>query len=128
STLAGQFVSESWGAGSQQLAFGTNDGCATAGSMASNGFTPLPISPNYYDDVEARFGLAPDFVSALRQYQILYDEDDKGSYLQLYSPLIGGAFFFEVVERRRYQGYGAPNAIFRIAAQHQFIRLADVPG
>ncbi|MHA6689883.1 bifunctional sugar phosphate isomerase/epimerase/4-hydroxyphenylpyruvate dioxygenase family protein [Devosia sp. A449] len=127
STLAGYFVSESFGAGIQHLAFSTNDIFATAAAMASNGFTPLTISPNYYDDVEARFGLAPDFVAALRQYQILYDEDDKGSYLQLYSPLIGGAFFFEIVERRLYQGYGAPNAIFRIAAQHQFIRQADLP-
>jgi 4-hydroxyphenylpyruvate dioxygenase len=95
--------------------------------MAGNGFAPLTISPNYYDDVEARFGLAPDFVAALRQYQILYDEDDRGSYLQLYSPLIGGAFFFEIVQRHLYQGYGAPNAIFRIAAQHQFIRRGDLP-
>jgi len=127
STLAGYFVSESFGAGIQHLAFSTDDIFATAATMARNGFAPLTISPNYYDDVEARFGLASDFVAALRQYQILYDECEKGSYLQLYSPLIGGAFFFEIVERRRYQGYGAPNAIFRIAAQHQFIRRADLP-
>jgi 4-hydroxyphenylpyruvate dioxygenase len=127
STLAGYFVSESFGAGIQHLAFSTNDIFATAASMAGNGFAPLTISPNYYDDVEARFGLAPDFVAALRQYQILYDEDDRGSYLQLYSPLIGGAFFFEIVQRHLYQGYGAPNAIFRIAAQHQFIRRGDLP-
>ena len=36
---------------------------------------------------------------------------------QLYSPMLAGGFFFGVVERRGYRGYGGPNAPFRIAAQ-----------
>jgi 4-hydroxyphenylpyruvate dioxygenase len=51
---------------------------------------------------------------------ILYDEDDKGSFFQLYSRAWGGELFFEIVQRvEGYQGYGAPNAPFRIAAQRR---------
>ena len=83
----------------------------------ANGFMPLAITRNYYDDIEARFGLDPDFAERLRAANILYDRDEHGEYFQLYSPVYGEGFFFEIVERRGYRGYGAPNAIFRIAAQ-----------
>jgi 4-hydroxyphenylpyruvate dioxygenase len=49
---------------------------------------------------------------------ILYDEDENGSFLQVYTNLIRDTFFFEIVQRiNNYQGYGANNALFRIAAQ-----------
>jgi len=36
-------------------------------------------------------------------------------------------FFFEIVERRGYKGYGAPNAIFRIAALKKALRPEGMP-
>ena len=36
-------------------------------------------------------------------------------------------FFFEIVERRGYKGYGAPNAIFRIAALKKALRPEGTP-
>jgi 4-hydroxyphenylpyruvate dioxygenase len=95
--------------------------------LRQNGFRPLPISSNYYDDIEARFGLDGDLVDRLRQEQILYDRDAQGGeYFQLYCPTYGEGFIFEVVERRGgYGGYGAANASFRIAAQKR--QLATVP-
>ncbi len=47
----------------------------------------------------------------------LYDRDAVGEYFQLYSRSFAKRFFFEVVERRGYAGYGASNAIIRLAAQ-----------
>lgn len=126
-TMAGQFVAETFGAGTQHVAFATSDIFATAARLLENGFAALQISPNYYDDIEARFGLDPDFVAKLKQYQILFDEDAHGRYLQLYSPLLNGAFFFEIVERLGYDGYGASNAIFRIAAQRRLVNSAAIP-
>jgi hypothetical protein len=35
---------------------------------------------------------------------------------------VSSSFFFEIVERRGYRGYGAPNAIFRIAALKKQMR------
>ena len=83
---------------------------------------------NYYDDVEARFGLDPDLADRLRTANILYDRDEKGEFFQLYAPTFGEGFIVEIVERRRaYSGYGAPNAPFRIAAQKRLMRPKGMP-
>lgn len=116
-TLAGRFIAESFGSAVQHLAFSTADIFATVAALARNGFQPLKISQNYYDDIEARFGLEPELVEQLRRCNILYDRDADGEYFQIYSPNFGEGFFFEIVQRRAYGGYGAANAPFRIAAQ-----------
>lgn len=128
-TLAGHFIAESFGSSVQHLAFATDDIFASSARLDELGFSRLEITPNYYDDLEARFGLDPDFADRLKAANILYDRDTTGGeYFQLYSPAIGEGFFFEIVERRGgYGGYGAPNAPFRIAAQKRHIRPAGMP-
>ncbi|MDK4715738.1 sugar phosphate isomerase/epimerase and 4-hydroxyphenylpyruvate domain-containing protein [Rhizobium sp. CNPSo 4039] len=126
-TLAGHFIAETFGSGIQHLAFATDDIFATAAALADNGFATLMISPNYYDDLEARFGLEPAFTDRLKAHNILYDRDDYGEYFQLYSPTYGEGFFFEIVQRSGYRGYGAANAIFRIAALRRHLRPIGLP-
>ena len=126
-TLAGHFLAEKFGSSIQHLAFRTDDIFATAAALHANGFVPLQISQNYYDDIEARFGLDPALADRLKAANILYDRDDSGEYFQLYSPNYGEGFFFEILERKGYKGYGAPNAIFRIAAQKRYIRPQGMP-
>lgn len=127
-TFAGHFLTEGFGAGVQHIAFETDDIFATATALKSRGLEPLPISQNYYDDLEARFGLMPDFVDRLRDLSILYDRDHDGEYFQLYSRTFGEGFFFEIIERRNgYNGYGAANAIFRIAAQRRLSKPVGMP-
>lgn len=126
-TLAGHFIAENFGSGVQHIAFSTDDIFVTAAALRANGFQPLHISPNYYDDVEARFGLDPDLTERLKTENILYDRDEHDEYFQLYSPTYGEGFFFEIVERRDYRGYGAANAIFRIAALKKNLRPAGLP-
>jgi 4-hydroxyphenylpyruvate dioxygenase len=122
-TLAGRFLSESFGSSVQHIAFATDDAIGTAKELEKLGFKSLTITGNYYDDLEARFGLDLALVDRLRGLNILYDRDERGEYLQLYSQTYGDGFFFEVVERRNgYQGYGAANAHFRIAAQQRSIQ------
>ena len=126
-TLAGHFVAESFGSSVQHLAFACDDIFATANALRANGFEPLTISANYYDDLEARFQLG-DLAGRLQADNILYDRDDKGEYFQIYSRNLGEGFFFEIVQRKGgYGGYGAPNAPFRIAAQKRGIRPKGMP-
>ncbi|WP_246705267.1 bifunctional sugar phosphate isomerase/epimerase/4-hydroxyphenylpyruvate dioxygenase family protein [Rhizobium sp. RM] len=127
-TFAGKFLAEGFGTSIQHIAFATSDIFATADRLHALGFQALPISRNYYDDLEARFGLEPAFSDALRAASILYDRDDSGEYFQIYSRTFGEGFFFEIVERRgNYAGYGAMNAPFRIAAQRRLDRPEGMP-
>ena len=127
-TLAGHFIAEAFGSGVQHLALSTGNIFATAEKLRAHGFKALEISANYYDDVEARFGLEPEVADRLRAANILYDRDEKGEFFQLYAPTFAEGFILEIVERRGgYGGYGAPNAPFRIAAQKRPMRPKGMP-
>jgi 4-hydroxyphenylpyruvate dioxygenase len=127
-TQSSRFLSDYFGSGVQHIAFDTTDIFATAAKLKANGVEILPIPENYYDDLEARFGLAPDLLKKLQAGNILYDRDDAGEYLQLYTQSFENLFFFEIVERRNaYKGFGAPNAPIRLAAQSRQARHPAIP-
>lgn len=127
-TMAGHFLSDSFGASVQHIALATDDIFATARTLKERGFTPLQMSDNYYADLAARFGLEPEVLDRLKSFNILYDEDERGAFYQLYSTPFAGGMFFEILQRRdSYGGYGAANAPFRIAAQKRLFRPKGMP-
>jgi len=127
-TMAGNFLADSFGASVQHIALATDDIFATSQALTARGFEPLPMSPNYYADLAARFDLAPDLLARLEAGNILYDEDATGAFFQLYSRPYAGGMFFEIIQRTGgYPGYGAPNAPFRIAAQKRLMRHKGIP-
>lgn len=108
----------------QHLAFTTEDIFASAQAMRERGAPLLAISDNYYEDLDARLALDPDLLSAMRSAGVLYDRDEFGEFLHLYTEVLGSRVFFEVVQRiDDYAGYGAVNAPIRMAA-HRRRRLA----
>jgi len=119
-TLSSRFLQHYMGAGVQHLAFATSDIFAAAAAAQANGLPTLEIPRNYYDDVEAKFGLPPEQVERLARLNILYDRDGSAEYLQFYSRAFAKRVFFEIVERRGYEAYGAANASIRLAAQARF--------
>jgi 4-hydroxyphenylpyruvate dioxygenase len=123
-TLASRFLNQLFGSGVQHIALATDDIFATVGRLRANGVALLPIPENYYDDLEARTDLGPDAIERLRANGILYDREGAAEYFQVYTATLEGGFFFEVVERRNYAGFGAANAPIRLAAQ---TRLAPHP-
>ncbi|MGR3792621.1 bifunctional sugar phosphate isomerase/epimerase/4-hydroxyphenylpyruvate dioxygenase family protein [Vannielia sp. SX4] len=127
-TLAGRFLSDTFGAPLQHMALATDDIFATAEALAARGFQPLPMPANYYADLAARFPLAPEMLERLQAANILYDADENGEFFQLYSRAFAGGLFFEILRRKDgYTGYGAPNAPFRIAAQKRLTRAKGMP-
>jgi 4-hydroxyphenylpyruvate dioxygenase len=108
------------GAGVQHIAFAAGDVFAAAEAARNNGLEVLPISRNYYDDIEARFGLDATLVDRMAALNILYDREGDAEYFQFYSRAFAKRVFFEVVERRQYQAYGATNAAIRLASQARF--------
>jgi 4-hydroxyphenylpyruvate dioxygenase len=119
-TLSARFIQHYMGAGVQHLAFVTADIFAAADAAAANGLPMLEIPRNYYEDIEAKFGLEPDLVARLARLNILYDRDGNAEYFQFYSRAFAKRVFFEIVERRGYEAYGAANAPIRLAAQARF--------
>jgi sugar phosphate isomerase/epimerase/4-hydroxyphenylpyruvate dioxygenase-like putative hemolysin len=111
----------------QHIAFATDDAVATAEAMRALGVTPLKIPDNYYDDLDARFGLSEDRLHAMQQNSILYDRDAHGEYLHFFTEIVGSKVFFEVAQRvGRYAGSGDPNGPPVRMAAHRQRRLATL--
>jgi 4-hydroxyphenylpyruvate dioxygenase len=116
-TQSSRFLSELFGSGVQHIAFETDDIFFTVKKLRENGVPLLSIPENYYDDLEARTGLSGGELDRLKSLDILYDRDGESEYFQVYTDTFEDRFFFEVVQRRNYTGYGAANASIRLAAQ-----------
>jgi 4-hydroxyphenylpyruvate dioxygenase len=126
-TLASRFIDDFFGSGVQQIALATDDIFRTVDRLRANGIELLPIPENYYDDLEARFDLAGSLLDRLRASNILYDREGAAEFFHAYTRTLAGGFFFEIVERRAYRGYGAVNAPIRLAAQARLARRLSVP-
>ncbi|MFE5022258.1 bifunctional sugar phosphate isomerase/epimerase/4-hydroxyphenylpyruvate dioxygenase family protein [Streptomyces sp. NPDC056656] len=102
----------------QHIALATNDVVAAARAFQDAGGRPLAVPPNYYDDLAARFELAPGEAETYRELGILYDRDEHGTFRHFYTETVGRVFFELVQRDGGYRGYGAQNAPVRLAAQH----------
>jgi 4-hydroxyphenylpyruvate dioxygenase len=116
-TLSSRFLTHYVGSGVQHIAFATDDIVATLERMRANGVEMLSIPENYYDDLEARTELSAERLDVLRRHDILYDRDETGEFLHACTPSFEGRFFFEIVERKGYKGFGTVNASILLAAQ-----------
>ena len=126
-TLAARFIHEFFGSGVQHVALSCSDIFAAIAAMRARGADFLKIPDNYYDDIEAKYGLDVATMTALRDNQILYDREGDGEFFQVYTHAFDERFFFEIVERRNYHGFGAANAAIRLAAQTRESRLLTMP-
>jgi 4-hydroxyphenylpyruvate dioxygenase len=126
-TQSSRFLTEAFGSGVQHIALATDDMAATVARLEANGVELLRIPENYYDDLEAKTDLSPERIDELKAHNILYDRDGGDEYLQVYTGTFEERFFFEIVERRGYRGFGAANAPIRLAAQTRMARHPAVP-
>jgi len=103
----------------QHVAIRSADIVETARAVSAQGLPVLPVPGNYYEDLAARLGLAAADLDAYRGCNIMYDEDAAGRSLRhCYVSSATGGVLFEIVDREPgYAGYGAGNALVRMAAQ-----------
>lgn len=116
-TLSSRFVTEFFGSGVQHIAFETDDIIATMERIAGNGVPILAIPENYYDDLDAKLEFDDETLAKLKRLNIMFDRDARGTFFQAYTQTLPGGLFFEIVQRKEYTGYGAPNAAIRLVAQ-----------
>ena len=126
-TQSSRFLTEAFGSGVQHIAFATDDIFKSAAAFKANGVPLLPIPENYYDDLEAKIDIEPTLLDRMRAENILYDREGTTEYFQMYTQTFDERFFFEIVQRRAYKGFGAPNAQVRLTAQSRLARAPGVP-
>jgi 4-hydroxyphenylpyruvate dioxygenase len=128
-TGTGRFLTTYAGAGVHHIAMATDDIFDTIDRLTARGMRMLPIPANYYDDLTAKWGLGEALVHRLQRLNLLYDRDDAGEFLHVYTAAFDDRFFFEVVQRcGGYQQYGAANAAVRMAAQTQWHSVSPLNG
>ncbi len=126
-TLSARFIAEQFGSGVQHIAFATDDIFACIRRMREAGLPLLAIPDTYYRDLEARLDLDPALLDKLRRHQVLYDRDEAGAFFQVYTQVFARRFFFEIVQRDGYAGFGAVNAPVRLASQAREIGPLTIP-
>ena len=102
----------------QHVAIRTDDIVETARAVSAQGLPVLPVPGNYYEDLAARIEVDAVSLETYRRGNILYDEDPDGHALRhFYVTSAQGGVLFEIVDREPgYAGYGAGNALVRMAA------------
>jgi len=118
STAVSRFIDRFGGSGVQQIAFATDDLFSFVEQAREAGIAFLTIPDNYYEDLQARFGLPGDLVARMRELGILYDRIGDGEFFHIYTRMFEERFFFEILERRNYDQFGAANTPVRLAAQN----------
>jgi len=110
----------------QQIAIASSDIFATLQRLKANGVELLQIPENYYADLEARTDLTEEQIAKFRAANVLYDREGGAEFFHVYTRTLPGGFFFEIVERRGYRGFGAANAPIRLAAQARLAQSDDI--
>ncbi|EHP42373.1 4-hydroxyphenylpyruvate dioxygenase [Cupriavidus basilensis OR16] len=108
------YLSGHHGEGIQHIALATDDLVASAAALARNGVRFVEPPAAYYDTVDARVPGHGLDLAALRRYGILVDgalRDDgtREAFLQAFARREAGEFFFEIVQRDNYHGFGEGN-------------------
>jgi 4-hydroxyphenylpyruvate dioxygenase len=116
-TGVSRFLDAFGGAGFQQIALSTGDIFAAVEAAKAKGVAFLPIPDNYYDDLATRFEIAPETLARMRALGVLFDCVKDGEFLHIYTRTFKDRFFFEIVERRNYDLFGAANKPVRLAAE-----------
>ena len=121
-TVSSQILDTYAGTGVNHIALQTSDIFALSERLKRIGVETMQVTNNYYDDLAARFMLTDSKLTELQRLGIMYDEDDKGVFYQLFTKLFAGRFCFEIVQRQGYQGFGTPNAQMRMTMQARELR------
>jgi 4-hydroxyphenylpyruvate dioxygenase len=117
------FVEELRGPGIQHLAIAVKDIIPCVRMLRERGLAFMPTPGSYYDMLPERLkklgvGSIDEDIEVLRELEILVDGDGPGKYLLqiflkessgLYSETAAGPFFFEIIQRKGDQGFGAGN-------------------
>jgi len=111
------------GPGVQHIALLTGDIINTVKRLRDRGVQFLQVPKTYYDSVRERVGEIDEDFDSIAELGILVDRDDDGYLLQLFTRPVQDrpTLFFEIIQRRGSQGFGAGNfkALFEAIEREQ---------
>ncbi|QUQ67054.1 4-hydroxyphenylpyruvate dioxygenase [Kutzneria sp. CA-103260] len=105
------FLKDNDGPGVQHIALTTTDIVAAVGGLGAAGVEFLRTPGAYYDMLGERLELTKHSVPALRELNVLVDEDHDGQLFQIFarSTHPRNTFFMEVIERMGARTFGSGN-------------------
>lgn len=110
-----EYVDYYGGAGVQHIAMRTDDIIHAIKTMKARGTQFLQVPKTYYDNLRKSLAKSPveiqEDLDVIESLNILIDYDDKGYLLQLFTKPVEDrpTLFFEVIQRRNHNGFGAGN-------------------
>lgn len=115
------------GEGVQHIAVATKDIIKTVKELKARGVEFLSAPPNaYYDELSNRVGKIDEEVKQIQDLGILVDRDEEGYLLQIFTKPVEDrpTLFFEIIERKGAQSFGAGNfkALFEAIEREQALR------
>ncbi len=98
------------GEGIQHIALASDDIYRTVDLLAEHGLSLMDTVETYYDLLDARLPGHGEPLDALRKRKILIDGGpEAGLLLQIFTQTLVGPIFFEIIQRKGDEGFGAGN-------------------
>lgn len=97
------------GSGIQHIAITTNNIQQTVKQLRDNGIKFLDTPDTYYDLLPKRLPNLNEDVDALRDLKVLADGDEEGYLLQIFTQNVIGPIFYEIIQRKKHDGFGEGN-------------------
>jgi 4-hydroxyphenylpyruvate dioxygenase len=121
-----EYLEFHYGAGVQHVAMRTEDIVKAVRQLREGGVEFLRVPDAYYDYIQESVGAIDQDYAVLRELGILVDRDENGYLLQIFTMPVQDrpTLFYEVIERRGCQGFGAGNfkALFVSLEREQALR------
>jgi 4-hydroxyphenylpyruvate dioxygenase len=105
-----EYLRDHKGEGIQHIALGTDDIYQAVVALRAKGVSFMDTLDAYYDQLDQRLPGHGENIERLRELKILVDGGtDEGILLQIFSELVIGPLFFEIIQRKGNQGFGEGN-------------------
>lgn len=118
-----EFLAYYQGPGIQHVALHTEDIMQTIHTLEANGVSFVTAPTSYYEMLPDRISGLSESIVALREVNVLADQDEWGYLLQIFSKPVQDrpALFIEVIQRKNARGFGSGNiqALFRALEREQ---------
>ena len=104
-----EYIDEYKGSGIQHIALITPDIVRSVKGLKEQGVKFLDTPDTYYEKLKERLPNVTEDIEVLKELRILADGDQDGYLLQIFTENMIGPIFFEIIQRKKHDGFGEGN-------------------